>query len=87
MPTFKTPWEYAFPSGHINATYCTGSIILLFLKNKQNNKINWKIKLCFIIWLIHVLAINFVVVMESPLNFWHCIYLYFFNCYDFSCSF
>ncbi|RUO85901.1 phosphatase PAP2 family protein [Spiroplasma endosymbiont of Megaselia nigra] len=64
MPTFKTPWEYAFPSGHINATYCTGSIILLFLKNKQNNKINWKIKLCFIIWLIHVLAMNFAVVME-----------------------
>ncbi|WP_348736131.1 phosphatase PAP2 family protein [Spiroplasma endosymbiont of Ammophila pubescens] len=64
MATFKTPWEYAFPSGHINATYCTGSIILLFLKNKQNNKINWKIKLCFIIWLIHVLAMNFAVVME-----------------------
>lgn len=64
MPTFKTQWEYAFPSGHINATYSTGSIILLFLKNKQNTKINWKIKLCFIIWLIHVLTMNFALVIE-----------------------
>ena len=64
MPTFKTPWEYAFPSGHINATYCSGSIMLLFLKNKNNNKINWKIKLCFVLWLSHILSMNFALIVE-----------------------
>ncbi|WHQ37411.1 phosphatase PAP2 family protein [Spiroplasma sp. SV19] len=64
MPTFKSPWEYAFPSGHINATYCSGSAILLFLKNKNNDKINWKVKLCFILWLGHVLSMNFALIVE-----------------------
>ncbi|WP_338964050.1 phosphatase PAP2 family protein [Spiroplasma endosymbiont of Sarcophaga carnaria] len=64
MPTFKTPWEYAFPSGHINATFCSGALILLFLKNKNNNKINWKIKLCFILWLCHILSMNFALIVE-----------------------
>lgn len=64
MPIFNLPWKYAFPSGHINATYGTGSLILLFLKNKNNKKINWKIKVLFIIWLIHILSMNFALIVE-----------------------
>ncbi|MBE4704314.1 phosphatase PAP2 family protein [Spiroplasma platyhelix] len=64
MPRFKLPWEYAFPSGHVNATYCTATGILLFLKNKNNDKVNWKIKVLFIFWLAHVLSMNFSLVVE-----------------------
>lgn len=64
MPRFTMPWAYAFPSGHINATYCTGSGILLFLKNKDNGKVNWKIKVVFGLWLAHVLSMNFALVVE-----------------------
>ncbi|MGL5268357.1 MAG: phosphatase PAP2 family protein [Spiroplasma sp.] len=64
MPRFYLPWEYAFPSGHINACYGIGSIILLFLKNKNNDRVNWKIKVGFIIWLIHILSMNFALVVE-----------------------
>ncbi|MDQ7982932.1 MAG: phosphatase PAP2 family protein [Spiroplasma sp.] len=64
MPTFALPWDYAFPSGHINATFCIASGILLFLKNKNNEKINWKIKIAFIIWLIHILSMNFALMVE-----------------------
>lgn len=64
MPRLSLPWEYAFPSGHINACYGTGSIILLFLKNKDNGKVNWKIKTGFIIWLVHVMSMNFAIVIE-----------------------
>lgn len=64
MPIFNLPWKYAFPSGHINATYGTGSLILLFLKNKNNQKVNWKIKILFIIWLIHLWSMNFALIVE-----------------------
>lgn len=64
MPRFNTPWDYAFPSGHINATYCTASGIILFLKNKNNEKVSWKIKLLFAIWIVHVLSMNFALVVE-----------------------
>lgn len=64
IPKFNLPWEYAFPSGHINATYYSGFGILLFLKNKNNTKVDWKVKLLFIIWLIHVLSMNFALIVE-----------------------
>lgn len=63
MPSLGTPFAYAFPSGHVNATYVTGSGILLFLKNKHNTKVNWKVKALFVVWLIHVLSMNFALVV------------------------
>ncbi|AGM25072.1 phosphatase PAP2 family protein [Spiroplasma chrysopicola] len=63
MPAFKMPWKYAFPSGHINATYFSGSVILLFLKNHNNQKINWKVKGLFIFWLGHILLMNFALIV------------------------
>lgn len=63
MPFFKSPWEQAFPSGHMNATCGVGSLIYLFYK-KNNGKINWKVKVCFIIFIIHFLSMNFALVME-----------------------
>lgn len=64
MPYYSLPWLYAFPSGHMNAFFGGGALILLFFKNKNNEKINWKIKICFIIWLIHLLSMNFALIME-----------------------
>lgn len=64
MPRFNMPWDYAFPSGHINATFITGSGILLFLKNKDNGKVNWKIKVIFALWLTHVLSMNFALIVQ-----------------------
>ncbi|AHF58069.1 phosphatase PAP2 family protein [Spiroplasma eriocheiris] len=64
MPVFNLPWEYAFPSGHINATFCSGALIILFLKNSDNKEVNWKVKGLFVIWLIHIISINFALIVE-----------------------
>lgn len=64
MPRFAMPWDYAFPSGHINATFITGSGVLLFLKNRDNHKVNWKVKVVFAIWFAHVLSMNFALIVQ-----------------------
>lgn len=63
FPSLGLPVAYAFPSGHVNATYVTGSGILLFLKNRNNEKVSWKVKLLFVVWLVHVLSMNFALVV------------------------
>lgn len=64
MPYYKNPWELAFPSGHMNATCGVGSLIYLFYKKNNYGKANWKVKFCFILWIIHFLSMNFALVME-----------------------
>ncbi|AHI58396.1 hypothetical protein P344_05375 [Spiroplasma mirum ATCC 29335] len=64
MPVFNFPWEYAFPNVHINATFCSGALIILFLKNSDNKEVNWKVKGLFVIWLIHIISMNFALIVE-----------------------
>lgn len=64
MPYYNSPWELAFPSGHMNATCGVGSLIYLFYQKNNRGKGNWKVKTFFIIWIIHFLSMNFALIME-----------------------
>lgn len=74
MPRFDSPINYAFPSGHVNATYCMAST--LFLGLGKDRKFNWVIKLLLGLFLIHVLSMTFALLTMrghwvSDLTFTH----------------
>lgn len=74
MPRFDSPINYAFPSGHVNATYCMASTLFLVLG--KNRKFNWIHKLLLGLFLIHVLSMTFALLTMrghwvSDLTFTH----------------
>ncbi|WP_157755782.1 phosphatase PAP2 family protein [Mesoplasma lactucae] len=66
-PQFALPVNYAFPSGHVNATYCVLAVFFLLLGRKRHRTFGKLMKTFTIICLLHLLSMNFAVVVMR----WH----------------
>ncbi|ATZ18692.1 hypothetical protein ESOMN_v1c03100 [Williamsoniiplasma somnilux] len=61
FPKLQQGLAYAFPSGHVNGTYCVGSFFWILCGRK--NKINNSIKVLIVWFILHLTSMSFALVV------------------------